>query len=185
MTAFSLDWLKLRVLANRFTVETDTAPLIRMRDFLVRTFGEFLNHTPITQMGINRSVHFSVGTVGVRDKIGRILAPREPWGDWRKDMEGEPGEPETVGGLTSLSMTQKDRKDGHAGAITAKVEPSTQPNLALNGIFMEVNDHYILGGPQTIVSTDAAISLLKSEWDQSIQRSEQIIDQIMALKDHP
>ena len=100
-------------------------------------------------------------------------------------MEGEPGKPETVGGLTSLSMTQKDRKDGHAGAITAKVEPSTQPNLALNGIFMEVNDHYILGGPQTIVSTDAAISLLESEWDQSIQRSEQIIDQIMALKDHP
>jgi hypothetical protein len=90
---------------------------------------------------------------------------------------------ETVGGLLTLTMLQKKRTDGYTGTISAKVEPSMLPSLKLNGIFMEVNDHYDFGDPRTIEGSNAAISILEAEWDQSIERSENIIDQIMILRD--
>jgi hypothetical protein len=183
MTAFSLDWLKLRVVKERFAVETASPPFIRVRDLVLRIFGEFLVHTPINQMGVNMIVHFSVGTPDMRNKIGNLLAPKDPWGDWKKDIEGEPGKLETIGGLISLTMMQARRTDGHAGVITAKVEPSLLPHLGQHGIFMEVNDHYNLGDPRSLAGSDAAIAVLESEWERSIQRSEHIIDQIMALRD--
>ena len=47
VTAFRMDWLKLRVEQQRFAVETTEAPYVRMSDLVVRTFKEFLSHTPL------------------------------------------------------------------------------------------------------------------------------------------
>jgi hypothetical protein len=114
-------------------------------------------------MGINWTVHFSVVTVAVRNKIGNLLAPKEPWGEWKKDMEGEAEKLETIGGLRSLTMMQTRRTDGYSGSISARVEPSTLQHIALNGIFMEINDHYDLGASEAMASSDAAIDVLESE----------------------
>src|SRR3974390_1432793 len=52
--------IQIQVEGNRFSAETAESPWIDLCDFVSRTFGEFLVHTPINQMGINRLVHFSV-----------------------------------------------------------------------------------------------------------------------------
>ena len=81
-------------------------------------------------------------------------------------------------------MTQFDRGDGFRGAVTAKVEPSTLRQLDLHGIFMEVNDHFVIADNiEEMLGSDAAVDILEGQWVTSIKRSEWIIDQIMALKE--
>ena len=46
VTAFSTDWLRLEVTANRFLVETLQAPYIRLCDLVACVFKEHLYHTP-------------------------------------------------------------------------------------------------------------------------------------------
>src|SRR3989337_289929 len=83
LTAFNIgDWLNIRVEPSRFIAETSDPPFVRLSDLVVRTFGEVLTHTPISMLGINRRVHFSVGDEATRNRIGQILAPQEAWGEW-------------------------------------------------------------------------------------------------------
>lgn len=126
-------------------------------------------------------VHFSLGSSDVRDRIGKFLAPHEPWGEWGPKLSGDPGKPQLRGGMRSLLMAQVDRGDGFRGSINAKVEPSAR--LPSDGIYMEVNDHFIVGSPDETLSTESAMNILAEQWPKSIERSEWIIDQIMALKE--
>ena len=79
MTAFTFDWLHLQVTTERFSAETSQAPHVRVRDLVVRVFKERLPHTPLEAFAINRRVHFRVRSLAERDRIGRTLAPVEPW----------------------------------------------------------------------------------------------------------
>ena len=123
VTAFSTDWLRLQVTSDRFAADTAQAPHIRVRDLVMRVFKEHLTHTPTRVMGINRTVHFRVGSLAERDRIGRALAPVEPWGRWGVEL-GLDGE---HGGMTSLIMSQI-RPEGRppGGRINVKVEPSSR-----------------------------------------------------------
>jgi hypothetical protein len=105
VTAFSLDWANIQVDQNRFSIDTNDPPLIRIQDAVLKAF---LIHTPVHQLGINRTVHFSVGSFDVRDKIGRLLAPHEPWGEWGPKISGDPENPQVRGGMRSLLMSQLD-----------------------------------------------------------------------------
>lgn len=174
------EWLDVRVEPNRFIAVTTEPPFVRISDLVCRTFGEALVHTPITRMGINRAVHFSVGDEGTRDKIGKMLAPQEAWGEWASDIAGK--DPKKHGGMNTLSMQQIDLADREAGFITAKVQPS---NFIKNlcGIEMNVNDDYQLLNKESLNGAILMTEILSKHFDDSIRRSEWIIDQIMALKD--
>ena len=89
------------------------------------------------------------------------------------------GEAEEHGGLRSLVMEQRKLEDRYKGHIRAKVEPST---AIKTGICMEVNDHYEVEDAENVIGCDAVISILEEKFDASIERSEWIIDQVMALK---
>ena len=121
VTEFAAEWMRLQVAAGHFFVETLQAPHVRLCDFVARTFKEYLHHTPVRAFGINRDVHFRVKSLAERDRIGRTLAPVEPWGAWGQDL----GLDGRQGGMTSLTMTRlnpegrpKWRADQrHGGAI--------------------------------------------------------------------
>ena len=72
LTVFSTDWLHLQVATNRFVADTGQAPHVRVRDLVVRVFREHLLHTPLKGMGINRNVHFRVGSSAERDGLHRL-----------------------------------------------------------------------------------------------------------------
>lgn len=181
IAAFSLDWLNFNVTPDQLTAETTSPPLVRVSDLIVNTFKEFLPHTPVYQMGINRVAHFRVESFDVRDKIGNILAPQAAWGEWTQQIAGNPNNVEQRGGLTRLSMRQLDRRDSYVGQINATVEPSTK--FPIDGIYVTVNDHYELGNGDDLSGANKAVEILQSEWENSIRRSEWIIDQVMALQD--
>jgi hypothetical protein len=177
---FRMEWLSIRVEPQRFIAETQEGPFIRLADFVVKTFKEYLNHTPVSMMGINRHVHFSVGDEDTRNCIGKKLAPHEPWGEWAATIEGK--SKEKRGGMRSLTMEQRDLDDRKKGYVRAKVEPSDHIKNEV-GISMEMNDHYEVEDPAKNQGCEELIGLLERQFDISIKRSEWIIDQIMALKE--
>lgn len=177
---FRMEWLTVRVEQRRFIAETAVAPYPRLCDLVVRTFKECLPQTPIGRMGINRRVHFNVGSLEVRDRIGDQLAPREPWGDWGPLIGA--GEGEEHGGLRSLVMEQREVDDRPKGHISATVQPSTKIGKGQTGIYMEINDHYEVEEADNVVGCEDIIRMLEENFDASIKRSEWIIDQIMELK---
>ena len=175
LTAFSTDWLYLHVTTDRFTTDVAQAPHVRVRDLVVRVFGEHLHHTPVKALGINRKVHFRVGSLAERDRIGRTLAPIEPWGQWRQKLELDGDH----GGMTSLKMSQlrpEDRSPG--GSVNITIEPSNRITDG-SGVFVEINDHY--AAAETGSGTSELIGILDQRFDESVTRSDGIIDHIMSL----
>lgn len=180
ITSFRTDWLRLSVQQDRFQASTTTAPYIRLSDLVVRTFKEFLPHTPLAKLGINRFVHFDVGSFEARDRIGEMLAPKGPWGDWVRYLSAD--DEKRRGGMTSLTMVQKKVEDRTKGYIQATVQPSNRIGRGRTGIYMHVNDHYEAEEPDKVAGSDEIVATLIERFDDSIRRSEWIIDQIMKLK---
>lgn len=181
ITVFQMEWLSIDVQPSRFAVTTQEGPFIRLADFVVKTFRDYLFHTPIHMLGINREVHFSVGSEDIRNRIGKVLAPHNGWGEWGKDIEGVSSEKR--GGLASLTMLQQDLNDRRKGYIRTKIEPSSKVRNMV-GIFMQVNDHYEVADPKQNQSCEELIAIIEKNFDASIKKSEWIIDQIMKLKDN-
>jgi hypothetical protein len=172
---FTLGSKLIQVDLNRFSVESTEAPWVALMDFVATTFGQFLLHSPISRLGINRQVHFGVRDEVTRNNIGRRLTPTSAWGEWGAKIEAAPQDHR--GGFASLTM-QETKADG-SGWIQATVQPS-QLIKQNSGIFMIVNDDYVLKGDD-VRNAKAAVNELSTEFEGSIQRSEWIIDQIMAL----
>jgi hypothetical protein len=167
----------LNVQSDRFQLSRATAPLVTVSDLCSRIFGDILPHTPINQLGINRSVHFSVGSTQERDRIGKLIAPPDPWGEWGAGFSSD--DPVKLGGLQTMTMINKKVSDRDAGWVQARIEPSQAIGKGETGIFMEINDHY-----QIKDTTDAVVvmGILQDRFDTSIANADKIIDQIMSLK---
>ena len=178
ITSFSADWLNIQVVPERIQMNTSQPPYIRIRDLAVRIFREHLNHTPLTTVGINLDVHFCVHDDKQRDRLGRLLAPVEPWGDWatKLDLDGERG------GMVSLTMRQQDPCNRPAGGqINVKVEPSNRVEHENLGVYVGVNDHYVVGDVEPHLQTRKIVELLEEKFDASLRRADDIIDHIMSL----
>ena len=177
VTEFVADWLRLQVTAEHFVVETLQAPHVRLCDFVARTFREYLHHTPVRAFGINRNVHFRVQSLTERDRIGRTLAPTEPWGAWGQNL-GLDGK---QGGMTSLTMTKlnpEGRPNG--GQINVTVEPSHRIGEGRTGVYVRVNDHYAIDNAE-LGTAERLMELFEDNFDRSLKRSNDIIDHIMSL----
>ncbi len=177
VTEFVADWLRLQVTAERFSVETLQAPHIRLRDLVARIFKEYLHHTPLSAFGINRNVHFRLQDLAERDRIGRTLAPVEPWGTWGRDL-GLDGE---HGGMKSLTMSQLAPGGRPAGGqINVTVEPSNRISNRRTGVYVGVNDHYAINNAD-LGTAECLIELFEDNFVTSLKRSDDIIDHIMSL----
>ena len=175
---FEADWLNLHVQPESFQINTTQAPYIRLRDLAVRVFRENLPHTPLRILGINRDIHFSVRSLDERDRLGRLLAPVEPWGDWGQELEPDGKH----GGMASLTMRQvnpEGRPPG--GQINVTVEPSNRIGQDRPGVYVQVNDHYTIEDVESQMGTSKIVELLEDNFDESLQCADKIIDHIMSL----
>ncbi len=177
VTAFDTNWLHLRVTIDQFSVNTVQAPHVRLHDLVLRIFQDHLFHTPLRAFGINRNVHFCVQSIAERDRIGRTLAPVEPWGQWGRCL-GLSGK---HGGMTSLTMSQVAPQGRPAGGqINVTVEPSTLVGKGRTGVYVRVNDHYAIDNAG-LGTAERLMKLFKSNFGTSIDRSNELIDHIMSL----
>ena len=178
ITEFNADWLHLEITPERFLISTTQSPVVRLRDLAIRIFREHLPHTRLNAMGINREVHFSVSSFSERDRIGRLLAPVKPWGDWGKKLEPDGKH----GGMTSLTMRQvnpEGRPPG--GQVNVTVEPSNKIGEDRPGVYVRINDHYTIENLEGQMATSEIVTLLEKHFEESLRRADQIIDHIMSL----
>lgn len=175
---FNADWLNLHVQPESFLINTTQAPFIRLRDLAIRIFREHLPHMPLKVLGINREVHFPLRSFGEQNRLGRLLAPIEPWGDWGKKLESD----EEQGGMTSLTMTQINPEGRPLGGrVNVVVQPSNQIGRGRPGVYVQVNDHYIIENVESQMGTREIVMLLEDNFDESLRCADQIIDHIMSL----
>ena len=178
VTQFRAEWLSLHVTKDKINAETLLAPHVRVRDLLVRVFKEYLYHTPLRAMGINRNVHFRVRDFSARDQIGRKLAPVQPWGAWGQHLVTSGHQ----GGMTSLTMRQVSVEGRPVDdQVNVTVEPSNRILQGAPGVYVGVNDHYTAGETGGHETSTRLIEILEQNFDGSLTCGEDIIDHIMSL----
>jgi len=180
ISEFNVEWLNMQVVPERFQISTLQAPYVRVQDLAVRIFREHLPHTPLKTMGINREVHFLVESFEDRDRLGRLLAPTDPWGEWGKKLEPDGSH----GGVTSITMRQVNPEGRPLGGqVNVTVEPSNRIGQDRFGVYVRINDHYTIENveSQDHMATNGIITLLEENFDESLQRADKIIDHIMSL----
>lgn len=177
---FKVPGLSVTVETEKFTLSTTEAPFVRLCDVAVTIFSELLPHTPLTKLGINREAHFNVGQQ-TRDKIGKLLAPPKAWGAWgQKISSGKGGQ---KGGMRDLTMEESNPEDRESGYIRVTVQPSLRIKDE-NGIFIAVNDHYSINDPDKVTGARNVLRYLEGKkFDESIKRSEELIEIVLRLKD--
>jgi len=164
VVSFTLEWLKMIVTHDRFQTSTTQKPYYDiMRDLVIGTF-ELLQHTPIRMMGINTEIHYQMKDEDEWHSLGHRLAPKELW----DTTLNKPG-------MQSLTM-KGERSDGFKGYIQVVVEPSAK---VYPGIYFNVNDHYEVKDPESVIGCEEILSILESSWKESIERSQKIIESIL------
>jgi hypothetical protein len=182
-TDISASNMKIVVQQDRFQVETFDDPFVTILDLSIGTFGTRLTHTPIRQLGINYTVHFCLETAEQRVRFGRLLAPLGPWGGWGKNIDEESTELADTGGLREIIM-EEDAPPGRTtgGYRRVHLAPSVRQDILdpLLGVFVAVNDHYVLAQKQDDpIDALPAIELLKQRFEQSIDEAKWIVSELM------
>ncbi len=174
---FSIDTRSYLVQPTRFKIATDTAPWVRILDITYKIFTEHLNGTPIRAFGVNFEVHFKLRSFESRTKLGRILAPIEPWEKFGAEMDTE--EKEMTGGLWSLTMKKKAQNiSGSTRETYVKIEPSVRIKDN-KGVYMNVNAHHQLTDLPEGYGSELGITLLSKRFDSSMVEANTIIDAMM------
>lgn len=162
LVAFSLDWLRLQVLTDRFSASS-VKDARALRDLVVGVF-RVLVHTPVTGIGINCDLHFLMPSEKAWHDVGDRLAPKGPW-------EGILNRP----GMRNVTM-QSVREDSYKGNINVMVQPSVQVKP---GVFIGVNDHYDFGDLPPGTGCGPIVDAIEKEWDISLERSRKIANSLL------
>lgn len=159
VAAFSVGWMALEVLHDRFTITTNQPQYFEaLRDLAMGTF-TLLRHTPVKHLGINKLDHYGSENREEWHHLGHRLAPPDQW----SDLLEKPG-------MRRIQI-EGVRPDNHKGRILVTIEPSSKVNP---GVYFQVNDHYDVGAVEEGRSCEAAIRILRSEWQKSLDRAARI-----------
>ncbi|WP_341918934.1 hypothetical protein [Hydrocarboniphaga effusa] len=179
VTQFSVERADVYVDMQKFMVSSKRAPWIQLHDVVLKTFGEYLVHTPIHQMGINKYVHFEAGSIAARDAVGEALAPQAPWASLDAVTNGMTT-PGSKGLLSLRRLVAQGLPDRPRGNVNARVEPSAELKSG-TGIFVEVNDHFEVVDRSEVSGASSVMELLQGVFEHSLERSDAVIDSVMAL----
>lgn len=133
MTAFKVGWLQLQVLQPKLVARTtDASALEPLKDF-VKGVLMILSHTPVLQMGINRTIRY--GSILEKDwhAIGHKLTPKAIW----EDSLEKPG-------MVSLKI-EGVRSDEFAGGEYVEISSSRERDGVDLGVNFAMNSHIVLG----------------------------------------
>lgn len=172
-TQFKIKWLQIQVLRDRFSAATDTPDdSLLLRDLVAGAFN-FLEHTPVKFVGLNRNVHFQLANESEWHHVGHVLAPKQIW---RKYL-GEPG----LGTLT-IKDARKDHDGRKPAEVNVQVSPSTSRLLTVE---VAVNHHYVLKEGS---AGSAAAHLVADQWETSakaaLDLARGVITDALSAKEH-
>jgi hypothetical protein len=183
VTAFKVGAFRVQCQPDRLEVSTDDeSEFDRLRD-LAAGILRSLTDVKVSQLGINRSVHFYAADEESWNAIGDALVNNEMWGSVLP-----------LSGMRSVVFWGV-RGDKYTGRIQVQVEPSFR---FLRAVYVTYNDHYELttaeAQPSTREELQQAPSILASEaltekkkvavdvlvgnWRESMHRFADVLDRI-------
>jgi hypothetical protein len=167
VSQFETEKFVLQVTPERFTIgsrpSADPAPL---GDLVQGTFF-ILEHTPVGAMGLNRQLHYPLGSEEDWHNVGDKLAPKD---GWNGVLEGRPG---------MLSLVITTNKQSPIGAkFTVRVEPSA---LVKHGVFFETNEHYEGPKPEPL---KGLMQILSERWEDVPIYASKVVSHILNLGKH-
>ena len=177
IASFTIDTVSYFVEESRFKIETTSGPWIRIADTTRKIFGDHLVHTPVTAFGINRTIHFRLGSHQARHNLGRKLAPLEPWGCFGEQLEAE--DRQLVGGMTKLVMTRKSFVCQTRVDTNVTIEPSARVAANDDGIYMQLNSHHAIEGLPDGHGCETALELIGGRFQEITNEADQIFNWIM------
>jgi len=162
ISSFSADWLVVQVMRERFSASTaDPGHFEALRDCVASIF-TLLEHTPITQMGLNRDMHYRMPSIEKWHSVGHMLAPKEFWNSILKGP-----------GLESLVISGK-----REGSTAAKLRVTVQPSLRVQpGVFIGTNEHFEEQGDD---AAQKLISVLKESWRDAQQYAKHVAEALLS-----
>ena len=97
-------------------------------------------------------------------ELGHKLAPKAFW----KELYTSPG-------MQSLTIRQDREPDPERGYSQITVEPSVK---IIPGVYVRLNDHYQVKGPDAPLGAAEMISALKSNWARSNDFADKVVAHI-------
>ncbi len=124
---FETESFAVQVTTERFLATSKpNTPGVLLRDLVVGAFS-VLEHTPVTAMGINRTMHFRMPSEAAWHQLGDRLAPKDAW----RDILGN-----EVGGNQPGMLTFEvlaSRNDKPEIPLRVKVQPSAKVKPSRRG----------------------------------------------------
>jgi hypothetical protein len=155
-----LPWATLTVVADRLQVETSNDIVVpaQIRDLVVGILS-LLPHTPVSVVSVQHRAHVRLASEAQWHAAGDLLAPKEIW----QDVLDKPG-------MFDIAV-QGVRPDERAGAIKVRVRPSP---LVHPGIFVNINEEFLVTDDDNLELGGHAASLLTDTWPEIEARVESI-----------
>ena len=163
---FTLPWLNLQVTRDRLvastTQESYSEPL---RDLVLGTL-DLLSHTPTRMMGINHDYLLTFADRSTFDALGWKLVPPQSWPGLKR-----PG--------VATMQVQGERQDDNEGYVRVKVEPILDATWR---VIVGVNDHYQLSSSDTSRSTELAMQILSTRWQDARSEALALVSDLRAME---
>jgi hypothetical protein len=162
LSQFETERYAFQITTDRFSAMTKPNTISGpLRDLILGTF-YILEHTPVQAMGMNRVLHFAMGSEEAWHRLGDKLVPKEPW---NSILEGRPG-------MRNLDvLTIRDKPKG--SSLMVRVQPSL---LIRHGVYFEINDHY--AAPER-AGLKSMMEILQNQWESSQEKGENIARHII------
>ena len=129
ISKFTLEWLGVDVLSNKFIARTnDPSKFSPLKDLMISVFN-VLEHTPIVQIGLNLITDYKINSEENWHKIGDTLAPKTIW---------EQCLPKRVG-LKSLKLVSP-RPDELKGIMNVSIDSYGNEQIPY-GVRFNINNH--------------------------------------------
>jgi hypothetical protein len=174
---FQTEHYLIQVEAHRFQATSNSWPMDLVNDLTMKTFNDFLSHTPCWTLGINRLIHIDTGSISVRNALGKELAPWEPWGEWG-EMFNTSNKGQSDGMISLRMLRYSDEQDNYSGYVATTISPSSK--ITDNkGIHININNHYDVINREDAVDCIHVLTALENQWKVAMDHSEFIVDQLM------
>ena len=186
-TVFQAGWLRCDMNPTALQLMTkDEAEQERLRDLAVAIL-RFLDSIKISQLGLNKHVHFPTSDLAEYNAIGDNLVHNEVW----DNILVAPG--------MRSAVFWAQRTDSYGGRIQVQVEPSFSVS---NGVYLSYNDHYDLTRVETqpgsraeaqaqarqdntdlsTEKVEVAGEILINDWQSFVSRYNSVLERLWSLR---
>gem|GEM_PF-557094 len=165
LSKFSLQWLGIDVLRNKFIARThDPSNFSALKDLMFSVF-KILYHTPISQLGMNLITIYRIDTEEIWHKIGDTLVPKNIW---------EESLPKRIG-MTSVAVQspRQDSLDGFIRVIVSSVRSE------FYGVSFNINSHVELNAKQHKETKYELTEIIAQYWEPALRVAREISERIL------